>query len=269
MSVKEWLGKVGLDIKKNLPSILTGTGIANMLLGTCLAIKATPRAMQKIEEKKKEEGHEHLTAVQTLQATWRCYIWAAAAELGGVTCIVAGLNESNKRQAALSLIANSAEISLREFKEYRKYVQEQLGEKKEREIHAQAVNQTVERAPMPADMANKEAIEGVAPKPICFDKWSGRYYYVDYDTVASAVNKLNQKMYANLEGYVSLNDFYIEIGVPVIESGDRVGWNTETGLIEIPDKDMLDYAGTPNNWPCWVLEFVNPPQYEYKFFRKH
>jgi len=54
-----------------------------------------------------------------------------------------------------------------------------------------------------------------------------------------------------------------------VQCGDFLGWNTETGLIEIPDKDGLRYAGTPNGWPCWILEFANPPQYEYQFFRKH
>jgi hypothetical protein len=269
MSMKEWLTRMAGKLQRNMPSILTGSGIFHMLLGTGLAVKATPEAMRKIEEKKEEEGHERLTFSQTMQAVWRCYIWAALAEGVGIGCVIGGQVESNKRQAALTMLVNSAEIGAREFQEYRRYVRERLGEQKEAEIHNQAVQTVVDQNPPPAAMMNQDIVDGVAPKPICFHESFGRYFYVDYDTVAAAVNRLNMTITTSLEGYVSLNDFYREIDVSTIEFGDLVGWSIETGMIEIPDKKNLDYAGTPSGIPCWVLEFTNPPQYEYKYFRKH
>ena len=269
MSAKEWFLKQLGNAHRRLPDILTYLGISNMLLGTFLAVKATPDAMEKIEDKKEEEGHDRLTITQTIQAVWKCYIWAFLAEAIGVVNITAGRMESNKREATLMLVANGAEMGMREFQAYRKYVAEKIGEKKEAEIHNQAVQTVVDRNPPPPEMTNREFIEGVAPVPICYDIQFGRYFYASYDKVLAAVNKLNQRITTGLEGYVSLNEFYLEIDVPTIGEGDKLGWSLETGLIEIPTKEALEFAGTPNKTPCWVLEFVNPPQYEFKFFRQH
>ena len=269
MSIKTWLLDRVNDTKRNLPSILTGVGIFNMLLGTGLAVKATPEAMRQIEKKKEEEGHDQLTFTQTVQAVWKCYVAAAVAELTGAGCIVGGLAESNKRQAALALLADSAQVGLREFREYRKYVAEQIGERKEAEIHSRAIQQSVQQTSYPPEMMNRTAPEGTAPKPECCDAQFGRYFYATYEEVQAAVNKLNQRITTSFEGYVSLNDFYDEIHVNRVKAGDLLGWSMETGLIEIPEKEDLDCEISPSGWPCWVLEFLNPPQYEYKYFRKH
>lgn len=268
MSVGNFMNRLGQGFKKNLPGILTGTGIGLMFTGTVLAVKATPAAMEDIEEKKREEGHEKLTVVQTVEAAGKRYIPAAVAELLGTGCLIAAQKENHKRIGTLLTAYNMAENGLREAREYRRIVAERIGEKKEAEIYHEVVQQQVDNHPQPAAMAD-EVIEGDAPKPRCYDKNFERYYYVDYDTVDRAVNKLNHEINNGLNGYVSLNDFYEEIGVNRMQYGDNLGWNTETGLIEIPEKGSLQYAGTPSGWPCWVLEFLNPPQYEYKFFRKH
>lgn len=269
MSVKTWFGDVWGGIKRNKPAILTIFGISLFWTGTALAIKATPKAIEAIDKKKKEEGHERLTLIQTIQATWKCYIFAFAASACGTACEIAALKEGSKRIAALGAAVEAGRNVLQEFRDYRKFVADKIGEKKEAEIHNQAVQEMVNRNPPPQSMADREIIEGQAPKPVCYEANSGRYFYVDYDTVAAAVNKLNNEILNGLNGYVSLNDFYEEIRMETTQVGDYVGWSTETGLIEIPEKGSLCYAGTPHGWPCWVLEFVNPPQYEYQYFRKH
>ena len=117
--------------------------------------------------------------------------------------------------------------------------------------------------------ADRQIVDGQAPQPICCIWFDKRYVYKDYESVLAAVNKINYRIQNSLEGYASLNDLYDEMHVERSETGDRVGWSIETGLIEIPEKENLRYAGTPGGWPCWILEFINPPQYEYQFFRKH
>lgn len=266
MSVSEWLVRLGNGIKKNLPNILTGTGITLMIGGTVDAVRSTPEALRRIEEKKEEEGHTRLTMAQTIQATWKCYIRALILETAGAGCLIGAQTESNKRNAALALACNSAELGLREFAEYRRYVAERIGEDKEREIHNQATQEMVRQNPPPATM-QPEFVDGVAPKPICCYIAFERYFYADYDTVKAAINKLNTRITGSIGGFVSLNDFFYEIGVKGVKEGDKLGWNTEIGLLEIPEKEFIEYSGTPNGWPCWILEFVNPPRYEYNYFR--
>lgn len=268
MGFKDFLGKTFAGFQKHRPGILTGLGIGSMLAGTVLAVRATPKALEAIEEKKKEEGHEELTFAQTIQACWKCYIPAVVAEAVGIGCELGALNESNKRIGSLMTAVNAAENGLREARAYRQFVVDKLGAKKEAEVYHQATQQMVNENPPPKEM-HQEMIDGVSPKPACYDSSFGRYYYVSYDDVVKAVNKLNHEINTGINGYVSLNDFYDEINVPRVESGDLLGWSTETGLIQIPEKDCLQYAGTANGWPCWVLKFENPPQYEYQFFRKH
>ena len=269
MSFKTFVGNLWGGAKRNAPTILTGLGISLMVTSTVLAVKATPDAMEAIEEKKKEEGHEHLTMVQTVQATWRHYLMALTAMVGGGTCLISACREGNKHNAALMATVEAGRNVIQEFNDYRRFVAERIGPKKEAEVYNQAAQEMVNRNPPPPAMANRELIDGQAPKPVCYDVSFGRYYYVDYDTVLAAVNKLNNEINTGLNGYVSLNDFYEEIHVETTQCGDYMGWNTETGMIEIPDKDCLRYAGTPSGWPCWILEFTNPPQYEYQYFRKH
>ena len=269
MNLKGWFGNVWSGVKRNAPTILTAGSVSMFLLSTIEAIKATPKAMEAIEQKKEEEGHMDLTAVQVVQATWKCYIKALLAFGCGTGLAFSALHENNKRIASLLATAEAGRNLLQEFQDYRKFVAEKIGKNKEAEIHNQAVQQVVDRTPLPASMADSQLIEGQAPKPICFDSFSGRYLYADYETILAAVNKLNNEINTGLNGYVSLNDFYDEIHVSTTEAGERLGWSIETGLIAIPEKQHLQYAGTPNGVPCWVLEFDNPPQYEYQFFRRH
>lgn len=268
MSASTWFDNVKHAAHQNAPSILTGVGLGCMLGGTILAVKATPKALEKIEKKKQEDGHAYLTAGQTVEATWKCYIWAAASYIVGTGCVIGGVAESNKRQAALSLAAAAAENGIREFREYRQFVANEIGQQKEAMIHNQAMQAMVNQNPPPPNMCpERDFIEGDPRLPACCHVDFKRYFYLDYETALAAVNKLNHQITTNICGYASLNDFYYECNVEPIKMGDRIGWNQEIGLLAIPEKRDIDYCGTPGGWPCWILEFINPPKYDFNYFR--
>ena len=66
-----------------------------------------------------------------------------------------------------------------------------------------------------------------------------------------------------LEGYVSVNEFYDEIGLNNTSEGDKLGWKVEKGLIELNFSTQLSDNGTP----CLVIDFKEPPRYGFdKFF---
>lgn len=70
------------------------------------------------------------------------------------------------------------------------------------------------------------------------------------------MNELNRRML--LDGRLTLNDFYDEIGLATTKIGDEIGWNIESGFIEIHfTADIADGE------PCLVLDFVNPPSFTY------
>ena len=62
-------------------------------------------------------------------------------------------------------------------------------------------------------------------------------------------------------GYVSLNDFYDEIGLDHTSVGDDLGWNTDK-LIDINFSSQLNDNGEPSV----VLDYAVVPNYNYYKF---
>ena len=164
----DWKG-VGNNIlrtlKRKSPEILTGVGIGGMITTTVLAVKATPEAMHRIEARKKEEHHRKLTAVQTVQAAWKCYIPAGVTGTVSIACLIGASTLNGRRNAALATAASLAETSLRE---YRAKVVETLGEKKETAILDAIDRDRVERNPPPASKNETPVVEGPVEQTLCY-----------------------------------------------------------------------------------------------------
>lgn len=142
-----WKGLVdgiGKTLRRRAPEVLTGVGIAGMMTTTVLAVKATPEAIRRIEARKKAEHHQKLTAVQTVQTAWKCYIPAGVTGVVSVTCLIGASVTNGRRNAALATAASLAETSLRE---YRSKVVETIGEKKEEAILDAVDRERMEKNP--------------------------------------------------------------------------------------------------------------------------
>ena len=61
-------------IKKHSPEILTGIGIAGMITTTVMAVRATPKALVLIEDKKTELKTDILSGKEIVKTAWPCYI---------------------------------------------------------------------------------------------------------------------------------------------------------------------------------------------------
>ena len=79
--------------------------------------------------------------------------------------------------------------------------------------------------------------------------------------IKKAVNIINKKLLSY--GYLSLNEFYDEIGLPSNDIGEELGWNINDGLIEVYFGSHL----TDNGTPCLTIEFENAPTYNYDKIR--
>ena len=242
-------------LKKRSPEILTGVGIAGMITTTVLAVKATPDAMQKIVDKKKIEHHKKLTTIQTIQTVWTCYIPAGVTGVVSVACLIGASAVNGRRNAALATAASLAESSLRE---YRSKVVETIGEKKETAILDAIDRDRVQNNPPPTNL-EAPLTEGANQPVLCYDAMFGRYFYSDVETLKRAANKLNYQMNNMSEPYISLNDFYMEIGLTTVEIGDDLGWRGDWGLIDLHFSSQLVNGHTP----CLVMSHLNPPTYGY------
>ena len=254
-----WKGiadKVGCTLRRKSPEILTGVGIGGMITTTVLAVRATPEALRRIEAKKKAENHKNLTAVQTVQAAWTCYIPAGVTGTVSVACLIGASAVNGRRNAALATAYSLAENTLRD---YRSKVVETIGEKKEEAILDAIDRDRVERTPPPSNTSEVPMTEGAVAPVLCFDAMFGRYFYSDVETLRRAANKLNWQMNNCSESYISLNEFYMEIGLSTVDVGDELGWRTDRGLIELRFSSQLVNGHTP----CLVMSHSNPPEYGY------
>lgn len=255
----DWKGLVqSIDrtIKRKSPEILTGIGIGGMLTTTVLAVRATPEALRRIEAKKRAEHYKKLTAMQTVQATWKCYIPAGITGTVSTACLIGASAVNGRRNAALATAASLAETSLRE---YRAKVVETIGERKENAIRDAIDHDRVERNPPPADTSGVPITEGAVAPVLCLDAMFGRYFYSDVETLKRAANKLNWQVNYGCEPYISLNEFYMEIGLSTVDVGDDLGWRSDKGLIDLRFSSQLLNGHTP----CLVVSHNNPPEYGY------
>lgn len=237
-------------MKKHSPEILTGIGIAGMITTTIMAVRATPKALVLIEDKKDELDTDELTKMEIVKAAWSCYIPSALVGTASVLCLIGASSTNFRRNAALATAYTLSESTL---KEYQEKVVETIGEKKERDIREQVAKEKMVKNPVREVILTEKG-----GNTICYDVISGRYFKSDRDTISRIVNDLNRQM--RDEMYVSLNDFYYELGLDSTKMGDDLGWNIDKGYIEINFSSHLDANGTP----CLVMDYQVAPVYDYR-----
>lgn len=236
-------------LKKHSPDILTGLGIGCMFTGTVLAAKAAPKAAKKIEEAEKEKG-ETLTVVEKVKVVAVDYAPAALSTASGIACLVGANNTQNRRNVALATAYKAGEEA---FNIYKEKVVETIGEKKEKEIKDEVAKEMVKRNPV----GENEVIVTEGGNTLCYMSSQGRYFNSSRDIIDRCVNMLNRRLISEM--YISLNDFYYELGLSPVKGGDDVGWNVEQGLIDIEFSSVLAADGRP----CLVCEFYCEPRTDY------
>lgn len=239
---------------KHSPEILTGIGIAGMITTTILAVRATPKALDliaKAEDEKFDNGHgDELTKMEVVKATWKCYIPAAISGTASIACLIGANSVNAKRNAAL---ATAYKLSEKALVEYKNKVVETIGEKKEKQVREKIAQDKLDANPA----SKNTVILTEKGNTLCYDSVSGRYFKSNMDTIQKAINNINRDM--TYEMYVSLSNFYDEIGLEHTSVSDYLGWNMDSGLVDID----FDSRITDNGEPCLVLDYRIAPRYDF------
>lgn len=238
-------------LERHAPEILTGIGVAGMVTTTILAVKATPKACLLINDRKDELEVEKLSATELIKTTWKCYIPAAVTCGASIACLVGASSVNFKRNAALATAYKLSEAALSEYKDA---VIETIGEKKEQSVRDKVAEERLKNNPV----SKNEIIVTGNGTTLCYDPVGNSYFKSNIQQIESAKNKLNARMLS--ENYVSLNDFYDELGIGPTKLGDDLGWDIyKDGLVEIAFSSQLAEDGTP----CLVMDYSIAPRYEY------
>lgn len=239
-------------LKRASPTILTILGAAGVVGTAVLAVKATPKAMQLIEEadyEKRRDQDDVLTPMETVKVAWKSYIPAASVGLATIVCIIGANGLNRKQQAAIT----SAYILLdNAYKEYRKKVKELYGEDSDRHIRSEIVKDHYE---------HQEPAEG---KLLFFDFFSGRYLERTAEQIVDAEYHLNREFVH--KDYVTLNEWYEFLGLDPVDFGDVLGWSIGAGE-NFYNYQWIDFEHEletmDDGLECYIIHMVNPPSADF------
>lgn len=251
----------GKYLKKHEPELLVGIGIAGMISTVILAVKATPKALELIELEKKYPSRKgetlseaiktkSITRTEIIKACWKPYLYPSLLGIASITCIIGGTTINTKRNAALT---TAYAITENAFTTYKNKVIETIGEKRERNLQGKIAEDGVKNNPP----VNNQVIITTRGNTLCKDSISERYFKSDIDTIRKVINELNRRM--TIENYISLEEFYYELGLKPMKHADRLGWEIDDGLLEV----YFDTCLADNDEPCIVLNYNIYPKYGY------
>lgn len=239
-------------LKKHSPAILTGIAVAGTFAATAAAIKATPKAVKLIEQKKDELGVDKLTPVETVKTVWKEYVPTVALCVTSAACGITSNAINAKRGAVLGAALTLSETALLD---YQKKAVEVVGESGEKAIRDAVAKEQIEQKPV----AKKDIIDTSKGNTLCYDSMSGRYFKSDTEQIKKAEYRFNKSML--YDSYGSLNDFYDVLGLPNILVGDELGWNCFSGRgMEVKFSSQL----AENDTPCLVLNYSPQPHHDYE-----
>lgn len=246
--------KAGILLKRGVrllsrksPTVLTWLAVGGVFTTVGLAIKATPTAIILINREKYLRGDDSPLDYQTLfQLTWKLYLPTVASGLGTIGCIIASNHINLRRNTALATLYTISEASI---KEYQEKVIEMFGKNK-----GEKVRDEVLQDHLLADPVNPERIIMTSHgSSLFYDELSGRYFRSDIDTIRRLQNDFNKELLDDM--FKSLNDFYYIMGLEPTVLGRDVGWDANSGLLNIHFASKIAL----NDEPCIVLEYKDSP----------
>lgn len=274
MSIIHFFKNLGGIISKNSTTILTGIAVVGVPTTVIFAMRATPKALALIDDeiysRYEASGSTEsfprwlgldtdsytlndrvnvLSKMETFKLTWKCYVPTAATGLITIGCILGASYISSKRNA---LLENMYGIAVAASKEYQAKVIETLGSKKELAIRDEISKDRINANP---PGTNEIVVVGQG-QVLCYDSLSGRYFRSDMETIRRAVNTMNQRLIN--ETYISLNEFYDELGLRGTVLGEELGWDINKGYLTV---DFSAQITPDTNEPCIVLNYQAYPRF--------
>jgi len=245
--------KMRVFAEDHATEILTGVGVVGMVGTTVLAVKATPKALMLIEDRKDELETESLDHLELVKTTWRCYVPATAVGVLSISCLIGSAGVNAKRSAAL---AAACTLSENAFRTYAEKTLEVVGQEKEHEIREFVGRQKIKDKPMPENTSSLYICE--EGESVVFEGSSGRYFKSSMNAIERAENAFNKQMLEEMT--MSLNDYYYALGLDSVSIGDVIGWDLEDGMIEFKVGSILSDDGKP----CIYLEPGIQPRHDFR-----
>lgn len=244
----------GVFLKRNASMILTCVGGVGVIATSVMAVKATPKALKRIEQAEVEKG-EDLTTLEKVNVAGPAYIPAVITGTATIACIF-GANFLNKRQQA-SLMSAYALLD-RSYKEYTKKVEELYGEDANANVRAEIAKDHYDE---------DEETEYGENEQLFYDWFSDQYFVSTMEKVIQAEYNINKKI--SLWGGAHLNEFYEALDIPPIDGGEMLGWSTGQ-LMSETWTDWLDFehekVDIGDGVECVIVKMRTDPVCDYEYY---
>jgi Family of unknown function (DUF6353) len=229
----------------NSPMILTALGVTGLVTTAILTGQATFKYMEVLSESgyyDRDYKFERSTK-EHVEQSWKYYIPAVGTGAFTIACIIAANRIQTRRAAAL---ASAYTISQELFKEYRAKVIDKVGEKKEQEVREEVAKDRAKKNPP------QEIVIVGKNDVLCYDMFSGRYFYSTLENLKKAENDTNYTIIHH--DYCSLTDYWDKLGLSKTQESDEIGWNTDSKL-------MVEYSSTiaEDGRPCITIGLQTIP----------
>jgi hypothetical protein len=248
---------------KHQREIMLGGAIAGSVVTAVLSWKAGIKADEILKEQKEKiagneedmtkEGADEAqiadmkreVTIETAKKLAPVVAPPALALTSTIIAIVCGYNAASAQIATLSALYNMSEKALSEQLEKTK---ELIGPKKAQQITDEIAADHVKNNPPEKQEVIINTGRGTT---LCYDKSSGRYFYSSPEDIRKSCNTINKRMMD--EYFISLNELYDELGLPDIGLGEDIGFNIETGLIDIDH--LFSATLHKDDTPILVLDY--------------
>lgn len=276
-----------LVTKKNSPAILFSAGIVGVVASTVLACKATlaiddileesEKKMQEIDELQQSAANGNklihkdgrpanyteadakkdktYVYIRTGASILKLYAPAIIVGVAGIACLVGAHRILNNRNAAITAAYSALDRSV---KAYRKRVEGEVGEEKERELWRNVEEQTIHDHQKGKEIktGQKSIITGMSPYARFFDEHNANWQPTrefNFSFIRTQQNWANHLLKAR--GHVLLNDVYEALGMERTKEGCVVGWVWTKNDSHEGD-GYIDFGLNDPNNQARVLDFL-------------
>lgn len=274
-------------ITNNASTILTTAGLGAMAASTALAVKATPKAMYKIDVLKlkkaesesveiaqDDEGNDltpdvKLTLMDYIKVCWVDYMPAAITMGVGVACILIARRIDAAKIVALASAAKYAQDKLEEHQKALAKLEPADREKVEEAISKTLVEQAGDLPPWATEEVVDPDTGVLVPVQdadwggdmLCLDSLSGQYFRSNPDKIEKAVTAFrtsildsNSAVFGAAFGTVT--DFYEYLGLQSSSLFDALGWTQGHPLSVYFSSTLTENS----NRPILVLKYKHQPR---------
>ena len=244
------------------PKLLAGLGVVSFISSAYLAALGATKSSQVITEQEKMLGRP-LTNEEKFRATGRYFVPSVLFGLIGTGFIGLAFNDIFNKNAALVAAIGLSEGRLTEVF---RAIREEYGEEKERDIRTAVMSKEIATIQVPSQRPvtvipdERYKIHDPGYRDMdCYDAISGRYFHDTQDHIVDAINRYNEDIIGN-HGCGCLNTLYDYLNNPElgdIPTGFDLGWNDKL-------EPAFSWISKGRGIPCLVMDFYNPPVYNYK-----